>query len=159
MQFLPLELKHLIVLELSSDSPSSLAALALTHTSYQREAEKALYDGLYIIAHRDESLKCMKTLATNLKKAALVRFLTIEYVYDDLANNRSVMTYLSKSIINMHTLSDIRIRSHPGDYAKTMKKGERLGKILWSVCKILILLKTCNLSFDSAGYTAKVIFA
>jgi hypothetical protein len=99
---LPLELKHLIV-ELSSDSPSSLAALALTHTSYQREAEKALYDGLYITGCRDDSLKCIKTLATNPKKAALVRFLAIEYIYDDLPTNWSIMTYLSKSIINMHT--------------------------------------------------------
>ena len=49
------ELKRHIV-ELSSDSPNSLAALARTHTANQREAEKALYDTLFICAS-DDSLK------------------------------------------------------------------------------------------------------
>jgi hypothetical protein len=132
MQSIPLELKRLIV-ELSSDSPSSLAALALTHSSYQREAEKALYDGLSITAYEDNSLKCIKTLATNPEKAALVCFLTIEYTRDNFAINRRVTTYLSKSLINMHSLSDIRIRSPPGDDSKMKRRGKRLGKILWSV--------------------------
>ena len=89
MQLLPIELKLLIV-ELSSDSPNSLAAfkLALTHTSLQREAEKALYDTLTIFTIRDDSLKCMKSLAMNPKKAALVRFLTIEYAPDNAHKNR-----------------------------------------------------------------------
>jgi hypothetical protein len=136
MQLLPLELKHLIVLELSSDSPSSLAALALTHTSYQREAEKALYGGPFITGYRDDSLKCIKTLATNPEKAALVRSLTIEYTRHDFGTSRSLATYLSKSLIDMHSLSDFRIRSPPGDDAKMKRRGKRLSKILWSVCII-----------------------
>jgi hypothetical protein len=72
MQLIPLELKRLIV-ELSSGSPSSLAALARTHTSYQREAEKALYDTLSIYSSSDDSLKCMETLSTNSEKATLCR--------------------------------------------------------------------------------------
>ena len=43
MQSLPSELKHLVV-ELCSESPNSLAALARTHTSYQREAEMESHD-------------------------------------------------------------------------------------------------------------------
>ena len=82
----------------------------------------------------------METLATNLEKAALVRFLTIEYVSDNKNNNsRRVTTYLSKSLINMHTLSDFRIRSPPINVEVQMIKG--LGEILWSVCKILIFSK------------------
>jgi len=122
---LPSELKSLIV-ELSSGSPSSLAALALTHTSYQRDAERALYANLSIFASSDESLKCMETLATNPEKAALVCFLTVEYTRSEYDNNRKVTTYLSKSLINMHSLSDFRVRSRPGEEGQT--KG--LGKIL-----------------------------
>jgi len=125
MILLPSELKCLIV-ELSSGSPNSLAALARTHTSYQREAERALYDNIFIFTLRDDSLKCMETLATNPEKAALVRFLTVEYARDNTVKNRRVTTYLSKSLINMHSLSDFRIRSRPGDEAQM--KG--LGKIL-----------------------------
>ena len=135
MQLLPLALKHLIV-ELSSGSPNSLAALARTHPAYRREAERALYDTLTICASRNDSLKCMKTLATNPEKAALVRFLIIEYARHKIDKNRRVTTYLSKSLINMHSLSDFRLRSWPGDAELEMM--ESLGKILWSVCKILI---------------------
>src|ERR1700734_2845508 len=98
MQLLPAELKHHIV-ELSSGSPSSLAALARTHSTFQREAEKALYDTLSIFASSDDSLKCMETLATNLEKAALVRSLFVEYARDNITKNRVVTTYLSLSLI------------------------------------------------------------
>ena len=131
MELLPAELKCQIV-ELSSDSPSCLAALARTHTAYQREAEKALYHSLSIFAYCDDSLKCMETLATNLEKAALVHFLTVEYTTEDIDNQR-VTACLSKSLINMHSLSDFRVRSGPDEAPAKMIKG--LGKILWSVCK------------------------
>ena len=132
IQLLPSELNNLIV-EFSSDSPDSLAALARTHTAYQREAEKLLYDTLYIYTSDDNSLKCMKTLATNSEKAGLVRFLTIVYDRDNTHKNQRVKTYLSKSLTNMHTLSDFRVRSWP-DGVET----KSLGKILWSVYKKLI---------------------
>ena len=61
MQLLPLELQ-LFIVELSSGSPSSLAALSRTHPAYQRVAERALYETLTIYAPRDDSLKCMGTL-------------------------------------------------------------------------------------------------
>ena len=150
MQLLPSELKRIIV-ELSSGSPNSLAALALTHTSYQREAEKALYDTLSIFAFSDDAFKCMETLATNPEKAALVHFLTVEYARNNIDKNRRVTTYLSKSLINMHSLSDFRVRSRPADTAQM----KALGKILWSVCEILTF---SSLSNDSAGDTVKVIF-
>ena len=137
MQSLPAELKRHIV-ELSSDSLNSLAALARTHTAYQREAEKALYNILSIFAYRDNSLKCIETLATNLEKAALVRSLIIEYTRDS-TKNRTVTTYLLKCLINMHSLSDFRVRSPPGAVEAKMIKD--LGDILWSVCKILIFSK------------------
>jgi len=69
-----------------------------------------LYHTISISASSDDSLKCMETLATNSEKAALVGFLTIEYFYD-IDKNQRVMTYLLKSLINMHSLSDFRIRS------------------------------------------------
>ena len=137
MQSLPAELKRHIVLKLSSGSPSSLAALARTHTAYQREAEKALYDTLYISASSDDSLICMKTLATNSEKAALVRFLTIEFDSDNTINPR-MLTYVSKGLINMHCLSDFRVRSCPDPGVKLMKV---LDKTLRSVCNILISSK------------------
>ena len=128
MQLLPLEVL-LLIIELSSGFRSSLAALARTHSTYQREAERALYNSLSIHDNPDNSFKSLETLATNSEKATLVRFLTIEYAYD-IKYNRRVTAYLSKSLINMHSLSDLRIRCRPGHEA--MMKG--LGKILWSVC-------------------------
>ena len=137
MQLFPAELKRYVV-ELSSDSPSSLAALARTHTAYQREAEKALYDTLSISTHRDDSLKCMETLATNSEKAALVRSLIIEYSRgssdSDNIKNQRVTSYLSKSLINMHTLSDFRVRSRPGEVEAKMIKA--ISEILRSVGRI-----------------------
>ena len=138
MQLLPLELKHLIV-ELSSGSPNSLAALARTHTAYRSEAERVLYHTLTIYGSSDDSLKCMETLATNPEKANLVRFLTIELGFSRnkiMDKYRRVMTYLSKSLINMHSLSDLRVRSWPSDNESEMMKD--LDNILWSVCKFLI---------------------
>ena len=150
MQSLPSELKHLIV-ELSSGSPASLAALARTHTSFQREAEKALYDTISIFIGGGDSLKCMEILATNPKKAALVHFLIIEFSHATF-QSRKVMFYLSKSLINMHSLSDFRVRSCPGDEVEM--KG--LNEIVWSVFKILIP-QTPN-SNHSAGDIVEVIF-
>jgi hypothetical protein len=131
MQLLPSELKCLIV-KLSSESRNgrnSLAALARTHTAYQREAEKALYETLYIRTSSDNSLKCMETLAKNSEKAGLVRLLVIEYAHYNTRKNRKVTTYLSKSLINMHSLSDFRVRSWPGGVEAQSIMG--LGKILW----------------------------
>ena len=143
IQLLPSELKCLIAkLLVSSESPkslNSLAALARTHTAYQREAEKELYDTLYICASSDDSLKCMETLAKNSEKAALVRFMTIKYVHDNTKKNRRVTSYLSKSLIYMHRLSDFRVKSCAGGVEAQLIMG--LGKILWSVCKILIFSK------------------
>ena len=135
MQLLPLELNRLIV-ELSSGSQCSLAALARTHSTYRREAERVLYHSLSIYAQFEDSLKCLETLATNSEKAILVRFLTVEYAYELFEDNQRMTTYLSNSLINMHSLSDFRIRCRPGDEA--MMKS--LGKILWSVSKIFDLL-------------------
>jgi hypothetical protein len=129
-----------IIVELSSGSPDSLAALARTHTAFQREAEKALYDTLYICASSEDSLKCMETLASNPEKAALVRFLTVEYTHNVNENcEHRVSTYLLKSLINMHSLSDFRLRSRLRNSGEAWLKG--LSKILWSVYKILIFSK------------------
>ena len=138
MESLPAELKSHIVM-LSSDSSNSLAALACTHSAYQREAEKALYHTLSIFANYDDSLKCMETLVTNSEKAALVHFLTVEYAREDTIENQRLTSYLSKSLINMHSLSDFRVRSGPDEDTAEMIKG--LSKILWSVYKILVFSK------------------
>lgn len=137
MQLLPSELKSLITKLLTQASTThrshkSLAALARTHTAYQKEAEKALYHTLYICATSDKFLKCMETLAKHPEKAALVRFLTVEYAYNNTKKNRRVTTYLSKSLVNMHMLSDFRIKSCDGGVEAPLIKS--LGKILWSVC-------------------------
>ena len=143
MQLLPSELKCLIV-GLLSEYPDcdSLAALARTHTTFQREAEKALYETLYIYAssHRNDSMRCIETLATNSEKAGLVRFLTIEYGNRDEDHQR-VTNCLLKSLVNMHSLSDFRVRSWPGD-VESEKSIMGLVKILWSVCKNLNHLKS-----------------
>ena len=73
----------------------------------------------------------METLATNSEKAALVHFLTIEYARNNIDKNQRVTTYLLKSLINMHTLSDFRVRSWRGEAEAQMMKS--LDKILWSV--------------------------
>jgi hypothetical protein len=126
MQLLPTELKLLIV-ELSSTG--SLAALARTHSAYQNVAENALYHTISIYASSNDSLRCLETLAENSEKAAFVRFLTITYDYID--KYQRVTTCLSKSLINMHSLSDFWVKSWHGE-AEEMKD---LGKIMWSVCE------------------------
>ena len=131
---MPSELKCLIV-ELCSDSSSSLASLALTHSTFQREAEIALYDTIFIDASNNNSFKCLKTLAENPEKAAFVRTLIVEYYLcdtfdknrDSFNRNRRVTNYLFKSLINMGSLSDFRARSHPAD----TELMEGLDKILW----------------------------
>ena len=165
MQLLPSEIKCLIVdLVSSSESPTSstptrsLAALARTHSAFQREAERALYGTLFIYAFTNKSLKCMETLATNQEKAALVRFLSIVYTCFNKTTklmNQILRTYLSKILINMHSLSDFRVKSLPGGREAEGEMMRGLGKILWSVCKILILSKLSNNSGDDK---VKVIF-
>ena len=59
-----------------------------------------LYNTVYIYAvDCDDSLKSVATLATNSKKTALVRSLTVEYMYEKTKKNRRVTTYLSKSLV------------------------------------------------------------
>ena len=148
MQSLPSELKHLIA---ALCSPGSLAALARTHSAYQREAEEALYNNISISTFNDDSLKCMEALATFPEKAGLVRFLNIEYTRDRTRNRRMTI-FLSKSLVNMHCLSDFRIRSPPDN-----EVAQRLGKVLWLVSyKNFDLLKK-NLRF-CWGNTVKIIF-
>ena len=135
MQLLPSELKCLIAKLLASNLPEfgtfrSLSALARTHTAFQRGAEILLYHTLYIYADdHDDSLKCIATLASNSEKSALVRSLTVEYMYENTEKNRRVTTYLSKSLVNMHSISDFRIKSPIGGVESQPIKG--LGKILW----------------------------
>ena len=152
MPLLPSELNYLIV-ELCSESPSSLAALARTHTSFQREAEKALYDTLSIGPLSDDSLdlKCMETLSKNPEKAALVRSLTIEYESDYYHTYRT-WKFLSKYLINMHSLSDLHVMLDPIQIHGQLI--EDLVKILWSVCKMFIFSKLIIL----LGDTVEVIF-
>ena len=132
MQLLPSELKCIIV-ELCSDSPYSLAALARTHSAYQRDAEMALYDTIFIDPTITSSLKCMETLAKNPEKAAFVRSLIVEFGYDTPTELEwRVENYLLKSLVNMDSLSDLRVRWHISYLDGKMTDG--LGKILWSVC-------------------------
>ena len=133
-------------------------ALARTHTSFQREAEKALYSTLHISASSDNSLKCMETLATNSEKAALVRFLTIKYARDNINKNQRLTTYLSKGLINMCSLFDLRVGAPLGDLrAVTAEMIKSLGKILWSVCKIMIFFKlTILLTIQSRSFSITI---
>jgi hypothetical protein len=135
MQLLPSELKYLIAKLLSSEperrSLKNLAVLAQIHTAYRREAEKVLYDTIYIDTYNSHAVKCMETLATNSEKAALVRFLIIEYARYNTKNNRRVTKCLSKSLMNMRILSDFRIKTCQGGVEAKLIKG--LGKIFWSV--------------------------
>ena len=93
---LPLELK-LRIAELSPHD--TLAALARTHTTFQREAEQALYRTIF-----NPSWKCLQTLATNSEKAGFVHFLAMDCRGDHLINNN-----LFNALVKMHFLSDFRL--------------------------------------------------
>ena len=54
----------------------------------------------------------------------------------------------------MRSLSDLQVRSY--DFSESTSEAD-LGKILWSVCQILIFSKTKKTN-DSAGDTVKVTF-
>lgn len=117
---LPSELKHHIA-ELSS--PSSLASLARTHTAYKRVAEQALYNTISLFPNDVNSLTCVETLAMNSEKAAFVRFLTMQFWGDHHWDTRSIfITYLLKALINMHFLSDLRLRSHNNEWIDDVRK-------------------------------------
>ena len=132
---LPSELKYRIA-ELSSQG--TLASLARTHTSFQTEAEQALYRTL-----SEPPVKCLETLATNSEKAGFVHSLTLECFHlrdyhggkkkkkkkeDDW---RALMEYLLNALSNMPCLSELRLGFFP-DY-EVQAWIERLDKILWSV--------------------------
>jgi hypothetical protein len=130
MQFkllLPPELKHRIV-ELSSHV--TLASLARTHTAYQVVAEQALYHSLH-----DPSLECLETLATNPEKAGFVRFLSMDsenvYLKDSDDRLQREISYLLNALVNMHSLSDLRLRKPR--YVKILSWMDSFDKILWSV--------------------------
>jgi hypothetical protein len=147
-QLLPSELKHLIA---ALSSPNSLASLARTHTSFQREAEQALYRTLSIHTRNEDSLRCLETLATNSEKATLVRFLTVECGrFEPNVNQRSI-PYLLKGLVNMHSLSDFRLRIRSNEVGLWI---ENLHKILWSVYEFSIISKLTI----TAGDIVKVIF-
>ncbi|KAF4610557.1 hypothetical protein D9613_006704 [Agrocybe pediades] len=82
---LPPELIHHIV---SFCARSSLPALALAHRRLQGAAEGAMYRTIYVhIApesprYPSADMKCLTTLATNPKKAALVRFIDVQFFED-----------------------------------------------------------------------------
>ena len=132
MQLLPPELKHLIV-ELSSESDDSLAALARTHSAFQSVAEKALYDTISIYTSCPASLECMQTLA----RAAFVRSLTIEYESENIENWILPISYLSRGLINMHTHSHFRVKSYCNK-DETQAITSSLSKIVWLVCELFI---------------------
>jgi hypothetical protein len=126
---LPPELKHRIV-ELSSHA--TLASLARTHTACQVVAEQALYRSIH-----NPSLECLETLATNSEKAGFVRFLTMEHPFnfEDLddrlqrAISYDLLNALLAALVNMHSLSDLRLRKPL--YVESWT--ESLDEILWSV--------------------------
>ena len=130
---LPSELKYRIA-ELSSHG--TLAALARTHTTFQREAERALYR---IVSY--PSLECLETLATNSEKAGFVHFLTMECFTQETRKKkkerkkkdywRAPIEYLLNALSNMHCLSDFRLRL-PWGY-EIHPWVEILNEILWSV--------------------------
>ena len=137
---LPSELKSLIA-ELLVSSPKSLAALARTHSAYQCEAERALYDSIIIYAIKANSSKCVKSLTTNLEKAALVRSLMFKYVPYQINKKQRASTYLLKSLINMHSLYDLRVHSYRFHTEVEPRMIKGLGNILWLVCQSLIFSK------------------
>ena len=133
---LPPELKHGIV---KLSPPNTLASLARTHPALQVVAEQALYLSLH-----NPVLKCLETLATNSEKAGFVRFLTMDIYYyennpDGLNWEQAMISYLLNALVNMHSLSDLRMRLSP-----IKSWSESLDNILWSVYEVgsFDLLKT-----------------
>ena len=125
---LPPELKHGIV---KLSPPNTLASLARTHPALQVVAEQALYLSLH-----NPVLKCLETLATNSEKAGFVRFLTMDIYYyennpDGLNWEPAMISYLLNALVNMHSLSDLRMRLSP-----IKSWSESLDNILWSVYEL-----------------------
>jgi hypothetical protein len=90
-------------------TPSSLASLAQVHTSYQREAERALYRTLSIrICPND--VKCLDTLFAHPQRASIVRSLTAEFPRWESEENSVATESLFGALGHMHALSDLRIR-------------------------------------------------
>ena len=110
--------------------------MARTHTALQREAEQALYRTL-----SDLSLNCLETLATNSEKAGFVRFLAMEYFPHEKDHHRRATSYLLNALVNMQSLSDLRLRMPRYEVQSWMKS---LNKVLWSVYELgsFDLLKT-----------------
>lgn len=100
------------------------------HTSYQEEAERALYQKLYIFTNHRE-VACLDMLFAHPRRASMVTSLTVEFPtkWDD--NSRMAAVSLSKALYHMQALSDLRIRlpfNNPEDSLR-----EQLNHVLLSV--------------------------
>ncbi|KDR81047.1 hypothetical protein GALMADRAFT_241672 [Galerina marginata CBS 339.88] len=113
---IPQEIKHNI---LSFCPKSSCASLARVHTSYQGEAERAIYRSIGHSIHdhtkvvNTKILGCLETLSTNREKASMVRSLALWF--DRISswtdeNRRAAILLLLNALTNMHSLSDLRMR-------------------------------------------------
>ncbi|PPQ73452.1 hypothetical protein CVT26_010202 [Gymnopilus dilepis] len=128
-------------------TPSTLAALALTHPAYQKEAEEALYRTLAINTYNSKDLKCLETLAQNEGKAKLVRRLIVECGRRRVYENETAMSHLLKALPEMRALLDLRIRLRPDEAWKwviLLDQGLCDGK--WALESLY-----CNDDLDIAG--------
>ncbi|PPR06076.1 hypothetical protein CVT26_005282 [Gymnopilus dilepis] len=107
---LPAELKCRIA---DFSPPSTLAALARTHPTYQKEAEEALYRTLSINTHHDKDLKCLETLAKSEGKAQLVRRLIVECGRRRVLENEAAMSHIINALPVMRAVLDLRVRMRP----------------------------------------------
>jgi hypothetical protein len=87
----------------------SLASLAQVHTSYQEEAECALYHKLYIYTDYKE-VTCLYMLSTNPRRASMVNSLTVEFPSKWDHKSRTAAASLFKALYHMQALSDLRVR-------------------------------------------------
>ena len=91
---------------------SDLASLARVHSSFQEDAERAIYQALFIRIDCDSNEStCLATLSTNLQKASMVKSLHIELVQRSDENQiPTTWPFNLDALYNMRELSDLRIQ-------------------------------------------------
>jgi hypothetical protein len=108
-QALPPEMTHEIFQYVDKDQ---LVAVALTCRSYQPEAERLLYERITMDDISKADRACLKTLATSLRKAVLVRSFHLDWsmVTTDVQTTR--LRTLGNAVLGMKSLKFLYLHLH-----------------------------------------------
>ncbi|KAG6806625.1 hypothetical protein H0H92_010619, partial [Tricholoma furcatifolium] len=127
-QKLPAETKFQIA---SYCTPPMLSSLASVASALQPQAEATLYSSIAVSTDRIELLQhVFETLETNPQKAGFVRFLSVEAMtWNSHADDETVETSVNYSagkklldvLPKLISLTDLRLKFHPGSYDPLLK--------------------------------------